>query len=215
MHRGLAITPALERAVDEIVATIPCGRVATYGQVAEMAGVPGAAIAFLTGGPIECQFDEHPQEVRTMDKLPPMEKIPEAYSAIADGRVRLGDGEAEVRSSDGAKGYVVRWDGDVYSSTDSATYWQGYAGYPVLAVLMLQGRLPLDMEIAGHFKGINWTALNARHRRDYAAALAEVMGGLRRDGVDTAGIDAEIRRVHALLPGLPIALKRGRRQAGA
>lgn len=147
-----------------------------------------------------------------MEKLPPIEKIPEAYSAIADGRIAMQDGEAEVRSSNGEKSYVVRWEGDAYSSTDSATYWQGYAGYPVLAVLMLQGRLPLHSEIAACFKGINWTALNAKHRRDYAAAVAEVMEGLRQQGIDTAPVQAEIERVYALLPTLPIAVKRGQKR---
>ena len=31
---------------------------------------------------------------------------------------------------------------------DSASYWQGYAGYPVLAVMMKEGRLPYDRELA-------------------------------------------------------------------
>ncbi|MCI6261054.1 MGMT family protein [Pyramidobacter sp. SM-530-WT-4B] len=39
----IPVTPAFERAVHKIVATIPRGKVATYGQIAEMAGAPGAA----------------------------------------------------------------------------------------------------------------------------------------------------------------------------
>lgn len=146
-----------------------------------------------------------------MEKLPPVEKIPEAYSAIADGRVDMREGVAEVRSSNGAKSYVVRWHGDAYTSTDSATYWQGYAGYPVLAVLMLQGRLPLCRATAAHFAGIDWTVLNARHKRNYAAALAEVMDGLRQAGVDTEAVAAEIDRVYARLPALTIAVGRGKK----
>lgn len=42
-YSGMDITPALTRAVHAIVATIPAGKVATYGQIAEMAGEPGAA----------------------------------------------------------------------------------------------------------------------------------------------------------------------------
>ncbi len=79
-----------------------------------------------------------------MEKNPPIEKIYEAYSAIADGRVTLCVGEAAVRSSNGQKEYLVTWDDRVYTSNDSATYWQGYAGYPVIAVLLLQGELPLN-----------------------------------------------------------------------
>ena len=77
-----------------------------------------------------------------MKKLPPVEKAFEAYSALADGRVEMHDDYALVDSSDGAKTYEVSWQGDTYASTDNGTYWQGYAGYPVIAVLIMQGRLP-------------------------------------------------------------------------
>ena len=144
-----------------------------------------------------------------MKKLPPLEKIYEAYSAIADGRVALEESAARVHSSDGTKEYVVTWDGDVYTSTDSATYWQGYAGYPVLAVLMLQGRLPLDRELAGRFAGIDWHALNAKHKRNYAAAAAEAMQA-KDIPADAAGVEA--RRVLAALDALPLTLKRGKQK---
>ena len=39
-------------------------------------------------------------------KLPPIEKIPEAYSAVADERVAMGEHSAKVRSSDGTKTYT-------------------------------------------------------------------------------------------------------------
>ncbi|MBR2810229.1 MAG: hypothetical protein IKD69_02510, partial [Solobacterium sp.] len=75
------------------------------------------------------------------EKMPPIVKIYEAFSAIADGRVAMGEGHAEVLSSDRTKSYKVFWKGDQYSSDDNASRWQGYPGYPVIAVLMLQGRL--------------------------------------------------------------------------
>ena len=39
-------------------------------------------------------------------KMPPIEKIHEAYSAIADGRVVLKEGEAEVVSSEIGRAHV-------------------------------------------------------------------------------------------------------------
>lgn len=146
-----------------------------------------------------------------MQKLPPKEKIPEAWTAIIDGRVAINENTAQVRSSNGAKTYYVRWEGDCYASTDSATYWQGYPGYPVLAVLMLQGRLPLNREVAARFGGINWTALNKRHKGDYSVALAEVYGNLQQAGTDTAPLQAEIEQVYLLLESLEITTKRGRK----
>lgn len=81
-----------------------------------------------------------------MEKMPPVEKIYEAWSAVADGRVTIDDAarKATVVSSDRTREYTVSWsdDGSVYNSNDNATYWRGYAGYPVIAVMMMQGRLP-------------------------------------------------------------------------
>lgn len=112
-----------------------------------------------------------------MDKLPPIEKIYEAYSAIADGRVSMSDHKdsAIVKSSSGAKEYTVTWRRNMYVSSDSASYWQGYSGYPVLAILMLREMLPLDWDIAALFVCINWTLLNKKHKRDYDSAVDEVM----------------------------------------
>lgn len=108
-----------------------------------------------------------------MEKLPPIQKIYEAYSALADDRFDLRPEEATVTSSDGSRTYEVRWSNGLYRSTDNATYWQGYAGYPVIVVLLLQGLLPYDAEVASWFADIPWKALNEKHARDYGAALRE------------------------------------------
>lgn len=68
--------------------------------------------------------------------------------------------QAEVTSSNGAKTYTVNWDDDVYHSNDNASYWQGYAGYPVIAVLMLQEKLPYDQKLANNFANVNWNEIN-------------------------------------------------------
>lgn len=115
-------------------------------------------------------------------KMPPVEKIYEAWSAIASGRVKImsiGEaGEAEVASSNGRKTYHVEWRGNVYASDDSATYWQGYPGYPVIAIMMVQGKLPYCVECAELFKNVDWNLFNSRHRRDYAAALRDALDSL-------------------------------------
>lgn len=108
-------------------------------------------------------------------KMPPKEKILEAYSAIADKRIEMHENSAEVHSSDASKTYLVEWDGDTFASSDPATYWQSYPGYPVLAALLKQGRLPLDEELIQPMAGIPWKKLNDAHKRDYAAAAEEAM----------------------------------------
>lgn len=120
--------------------------------------------------------------VRKTPPVTPVEKIYEAWTAVADNRVTVAEGStpdqgtARVMSSDGKKDYLITWrdNGTVFTSTDNATFWRGYPGYPVIAVLMLQGRVPYDASIAALYAGVNWTELNAAHKRDYAAALRDL-----------------------------------------
>ena len=142
-----------------------------------------------------------------MKKMPPIEKAYEAYSAIADGRVEMHDGYALVASSDGVKTYEVAWEGDVFSSNDNATYWQGYAGYPVLAVLILQGRLPKPTDAClADLAGIPWNALNEAHKRDYAAAAADALA----DKPHADEIRAAAHELYEALGTLDLTVKRGR-----
>jgi hypothetical protein len=145
-------------------------------------------------------------------KMPPKQKVYEAFSAIADGRVHLQEKQAEVQSSDRAKTYTVEWDDTVYRSNDNATYWAGYPGYPVLAVWMLQGKLPYDPEVIPVMAGIPWKQLNEEYRRDYDAAAAEAMRRKQEQGADTAAAEKLAEQVYEALNGLNLSVKRGSRR---
>jgi len=143
-----------------------------------------------------------------MIKLPPIEKIPEAYSAIADDRIIMSVGSATIDSSDNTKRYTVTWNDSLYTSNDNASVWQGYAGYPMIAVLMLQGKLPLNRAIAANFKGINWKALNTKYKNKYEKAVAEILASLKEKGIDTDPINTEINRVYESICALDIQTRR-------
>ena len=139
----------------------------------------------------ECK--EYKEEQNMGVKMPPIEKVHEAYGAIADNRIVLRENEA-----------------DVSSSNDNASYWQGYASYPIIAVLMLQGKLSLNREIAGRFQGIDWKKRNTEHKNKYAEVVDEIMEELKKSGVDTEEINKEIQKVYKELEGLDISTKRSR-----
>ena len=141
-----------------------------------------------------------------MKKLPPIQKILEAYTAIVDKHVNLTKDQAEVASSNGAKTYTVNWDDNEYHSNDNATYWQGYAGYPVIAVLMLQGKLPFNQKLADNFKSVNWNEINSKFKRNYAKAATE---GIMKKWLDENEVMAELGIVYEDLKKLPITIKRG------
>lgn len=147
-----------------------------------------------------------------MKKMPPREKIHEALSAIADNRITMSEGKARVASSGSEKQYIVEWAENTFTSNDSATYWQQYPGYPIIAALLLMGALPLKMELIRHFAGINWTELNKKHKRKYDKASAEAMSGICARGADTAAIDLYISEVYAALDKLDLIIRRGSRK---
>jgi len=99
-------------------------------------------------------------------RLPPRIKVLEALGSIADGRINVQDNEAEVTSSTGERTYkvIVRDDGRVYS-TDNGTIYRGYIGYPIIALLMIKGKLPYDERIANALSGIPWKRLNETYRK--------------------------------------------------
>lgn len=140
-----------------------------------------------------------------LKKLGPLEKVYEAWTAIADGRVDLKGDAATIKSSDDSKTYTVRFDGNRYSSDDNATYWQGYPGYPVIAVLMLQGKLPFDKEEAEKWKDINWKEINTKFKNRYSEAVAAVEEE-RKINPEEARNAAE--KVMSALSSLDIEIKR-------
>lgn len=110
-----------------------------------------------------------------MIKLPPIEKIPEAYTAVEDNRIKLHDDYAVVKSSNNEKEYLVKWKDNLYYSNDNSTYWQGYIGYPVIAVLMLKNVLSLNTEVSKYFKDINWNEINKRNKNDYKKSVDQIL----------------------------------------
>ncbi len=138
-------------------------------------------------------------------KLPPAAKVYEAFSAVTDGRVHLGEpGRAEVVSSGGDRRYAVEWSDDLATigANDNASYWQGYLGYPALAALLAVGALHADAAVVALFAGVPWHDLNARFKRDYEAAVDSVLTELEREGADRAAIVAEVAGVLEQLAAL-------------
>jgi hypothetical protein len=133
---------------------------------------------------------------------PPIAKVYEALSAVGDGRVKLtGAASAQVVSSGHDKTYTVKWspEGGEITSDDNATRWQGYLGYPIIAVLLLTGRLRHDPAVARWLAGVPWHALNKQYKRDYDAAVNHVLEGLRQRGIDPDVVRGEAVRIHGAL----------------
>jgi hypothetical protein len=147
-------------------------------------------------------------------KLPPIVKVYEALGAVGDGRVRIEDSRrATVTSSDGSKVYEVETsaDGREISSNDNASYWQGYLGYPAIAVLMARGLYRPPANVTDALAGIAWKELNRKFKNDYAKTIAEVDATLEQSGHDPDAVRSEADSVLAFIRELrPVRGKRSR-----
>lgn len=141
-----------------------------------------------------------------MIKLPPIEKIPEAYTAIEDNRIKLYDDHAIVKSSNNQKEYLIKWIDNIYYSNDNSTYWQGYTGYPVIAVLMLRNKLSLNREISKYFKNVNWNEINKNNKNDYKKSVDQVLMNISLE--EKISIYEEFDKVYDEIKKLDIELTR-------
>lgn len=145
-------------------------------------------------------------------KMPPLVKVYEALGAIGDGRVRIEDERrATVTSSDGSKTYEVETsaDGREIASNDNASYWQGYVGYPAIAVLITRGFYRAPANVIDALAGVGWKELNRKNRNDWAATIAEVEKGLEQAGHDPDAVRSEAEAVLSFLRTLrPVRGKR-------
>jgi hypothetical protein len=135
-------------------------------------------------------------------KMPPPIKVYEALGAIADGRIRFEDEHrALVESSEGDKTYEVEIsdDGREISSNDNASYWQGYLGYPAIAVLLMRGLYRPPANVIDALAGIPWKEINSRFKNDYDRTLAEVNQTVEASGHDPDAVASEIESITAAL----------------
>jgi hypothetical protein len=127
-------------------------------------------------------------------KRPPRIKVLEALGSIADGRIRKEGEKYRVRSSEGDREYEVWVKGDLAYSDDNGTKFRHYVGYPIIAVLMMEGRLPFDERIARSLKGVPWRKLN-EELKNYSAVEDLVIQEAERRGVKREEIDLFVEKV--------------------
>lgn len=140
-------------------------------------------------------------------KNPPKEKVYEALSAVGAGRVTLLEGlRAEVLSSDSVKTYTVEWSEDVkgFTSNDNASYWQGYMGYPIIAVLMTLGKLNYSAHTAVLLASVQWKEINKRFRNDYVKAVAYALDSLGLGTEARQAISDEVDRIMSQMEAMEL-----------
>jgi hypothetical protein len=142
-------------------------------------------------------------------ELPPIAKVYEALSAVADGRVTItGETNAQVVSSARDKTYTVKWSPDFRQITanDNASRWQGYIGYPIIAVLLFLKRIDYAPDAAKALANVPWNELNKQYRRDYDRAIDHAL----KNVADPDAIRVEAQRIFDQLAELELEKLTGR-----
>jgi hypothetical protein len=139
-------------------------------------------------------------------EMPPLAKVYEALSAVADGRVKiLDETSAAVLSSERDKTYTVKWsaDGRAVAANDNATRWQGYIGYPIIAVLLATGRIAFGHASSEELAGVPWHA-----------AVEQVLSQVSERGGNADEIREDVRRIYAALVDLGLERPEPKKAAG-
>lgn len=132
-------------------------------------------------------------------EIPPKAKVYEALTAVASDHVHLLDEtSAKVVSSNKKKTYQVQWssDGSAITSNDNASYYQGYLGYPILAVLMKLKRLSYDPQVADWLAGIQWKIINVQFKNNYDRAVDHVLSTIENAVTKREQIETEVERIY-------------------
>ena len=145
-----------------------------------------------------------------MRKLPRGLVVVGVVAALSVGMAAFA-GAASADYGPGATYQVeISRDGREISSNDNASYWQGYLGYPGIAVMLARGFYDPSENSVKAPAGIPWKEINRRFKNDYGKTIAEVMRRLKESGHDTDAVRAETEAILQALRQLkPL---RGKRQ---
>jgi len=140
-------------------------------------------------------------DIRLMDIWgeTPIEKVYEAFSAVADARVILDGNTAKVYSSTRDKAYDISFDAsqNAIMVNDNASFYVGYLGYPAVAFLMACGAIHYEKSAVDSLKDIPWKQINTKYKNNFTQAVEEVLGQLPDD--TRSLVESEAQRIHRAL----------------
>ncbi len=132
-------------------------------------------------------------------KSPHLSKVYEAIGALADSRLELlSECSARCYSSSMGKYYEVEYDSqsNAIMSNDNSAYFTGKVSYPMIAFLMLTGKIWYDKEIVPLLKGFHWKAINLKYKNDYDKTIEHVLLELKNKGIDVGNLKTEIEAIY-------------------
>ena len=134
-------------------------------------------------------------------KKPHISKIYEALTVIADGRMEITGNKAKCYLANSNKFYDVEYDpvnGGIMSN-DGAAFYTYVLSYPMIAYLMMIGKIPYQEKLLEILKDICWEELNKKFKNDYDKTIKLVLGELKSEGEDVDFVRREIDKIYNLV----------------
>ena len=82
------------------------------------------------------------------------------------------------------------------------SYFMQTLGYPIIATMMLEGKIEYNGEVANYFKNINWKKINTEFKNDYVKAAEIILNQLKESGIDVEFVKAETEKVYSQIKEL-------------
>jgi hypothetical protein len=139
-------------------------------------------------------------------KKPHIARIYEALTVIADGRIEINGNQGKCYSITNDKVYDIQYNpmnGSIMSN-DNAAFYTNSLSYPMIAYLMLIGKIPYQEKLLEIFKDVCWKEVNIHFKNDYDKSIKFVLGGLKKEGRDTDFIRNEVKRIYDFICSLQI-----------
>ena len=139
-------------------------------------------------------------------KNPHISKVYEALTAIADDRIEINGNKAKCYSASSDRFYDIKYDsinGSIMSN-DNVAYYTFSLSYPMIAYLMLIGKIPYEQKLLEILRDICWEDLNKQFKNDYDKSIKVVLGELKSEGTDVEFVRNEIQKIYNFVCGLQI-----------
>jgi len=139
-------------------------------------------------------------------KKPHISKIYEALTVIADDRMEINGNKAKCYLSSSDRFYDIKYDPIIGSimSNDNAAFYTKSLSYPMIAFLMLIGKIPYEQKLLEIFRDICWEDIYKEFKNDYDKSIKAVLGELKREGEDVEFIRKETEKIYNFVCKLEI-----------
>lgn len=140
-------------------------------------------------------------------KTPHINKVYEALSAIADNRIQLiSETQATLTSTSGNKSYTINYDlaTGAMMSNDNSAYWTDSLSYPMIAFLMMTGRLNYDVKYLPLLANIKWKDINQKFKNDFDKSTDFVLSDIKSKGYPVDDLIKEVEKVYSKVCDLKI-----------